>query len=903
MNSPFETNGFTHFLNFISLGFTELYQISEPSGFDAANFVVKQNEERFSCDIIYGNDQINLMFYKGNFERSENKQVQDVNGRTSNYLDNGLNWILETRDRFGFEGKIEYILKKDNASFTTGLLDMAIPDTDGVSFFGCTVIQNNQVSDYKKHEGTTINMFGTKNIKGQTITPAATLKVLRKSVPSFNDSKFECKDLFGEDFIAQGNFHVKTEWYYYNNLITKVVDELDYTLEFNNKRVGTGDDPDDSVIHQFTIFKAKDNTQDIKIIIKELVMSILTLVENSGDGFCDNEIIVSWGYDPVNPLGSQTLISAIGLDENNGYISPSQDYTIDIPYLPIDAEIWFFGRSKIRQSGELGSANMRFKAIIDISKYTIDISATSIALDSVLKGVRYINMMKQCSKFINNLPINAPRFDIGGEFYDQVCFNRALISQDTTRPFNTTFKEILGSVQEVCGDYKITKNEIFAGQYPDFYKNIEIGVFKIIPSADYREDWSDRAKINNFVFGYKTFEQNRLSKNTIGDIHTESKWIVPNSMVENSKEIQIDLVRSAYSQQVAVNLEVSTPQTSDENDDKVYIVDIVENTETANNFSANLTMNWINGRLNLSNKNSTTANENAVINWKISGAEKDEEFIIVSGVNVGTYSVFSVTAALIVLESITTISEEINGDHVIQMQIPYTGVDYVTRTNQDFIISGKSASNYYPNLKYSIRENMKYWESFLNTACQFNQDKTITNSYFKNDPDLTTQFDEGIIYTQKADIPVSSLNEKLITSKLPKLKVACDFNQIIDLLNVLETTDGFVRCYNIDGKIIRGFIQDLDYTWKTNELNLVLEEKYEVYLVTVDFINGVLVVSDVIYELIGDASWWQVNDEFFVAYDKNNIPICNKTRFDKVSLNGVVYDTEFELITALNSLE
>lgn len=885
-NSPLETNGFTHWLNFISLGFTELYQISEPSGFDAANFVVKQNEERFSRDIIYGNDKINLVFYNTNFELSEIEQLQDTNGRTSFYLDNGLNWILETRNRFGFEGKIEYILKKDDILFTTGSLDLANPDTDGFSYFGCTIIQNSHVADYKRHEETKLNILGTKNVKGEDITPVNTVNFLRKAVSIFKKSSIETLENY------QKNIGISAQdGLLYNPAISLTVDDLENTSIPSSKDLyvdGPSTNEEISIaINHFKYFKAKKKT--INMLVK---VSNITYHAEAGAGiFLNSSLTIRWG----NSTSDSQYLQYFKDDVVN---IVNENVQLLIPILDAGQSIWIYF------STFNPSINLNSNADITIAKsLLITFEASSLSIDTIVKGVRYIDMMKQSSKFINNLPINAPRFDIGGEFYDQICFNRALIGQNILKPFTTSFKETMSSVQEVCGDYEITSDKIFIGQFQDFYENNEIGVFQIIPSADYKEPWNDRFKINLFSFGYSTYEQDRLTPDTEGDVHTESEWIIPNSMVENKKEVIIDFIRSAFSQQVAADLEISKPNVSDQNDDKVYIVDVVPNTETSNKFSVNLTMNWIEGKLNISNKNSTTESENAVVNWVITGAIKEEQFKITLGTNSGTYIVDSITPVLIVLREITTISPKLNGDYDISIEIPYIGIDYMTRTNQDLIVIGNKNTTSYPNLKYTIKNNMKYWGSLLNTACHFVQDKLIRNSYFKNNPELQTSFEGGSFIAEKADIPISSLNPRLITPKMLDLKVAADFIQITSLLNMLKNSRGFIRCYDVDGRVKKGYIQDLDHTWKTNELSLVLEEKYESELVEVNFSDGILSVSNVVYDLSVNSEWWKVTNEYFAAFDVNNIPICNRTRFDKVSLNGIIYNSEYDLVFALKLLD
>lgn len=897
MNSPFDPNAFRHYLNFISLGFVDLYEISEPSGFDVANFVVKQNDGRYSRDVIYGNDQTNLMFYDGAFELSDTEQLQDLNGRTSFYLDNGLNWILETNRRFGFEGQIEYILKKDGLTFTTGLLDMANPDTDGNTYYGCIVIQNNQISDYKKHESTVINMFGDKNAAGETITPAETIKFLRKAVPAVKTSSFNCLEeahLEGTSTTGSSDTH----YFYVNNLTGKVTDQIDETLVISIPNALNFDGNDDNFDDQFTIIHVRKPLSNIKINITNLIITESTNSHDGGNGYAENQFIVRWGHDMNAPIGESIPI-IFTLDDEDSYTNTVHDFEINIPSLPIDAKIWVFLKCKLKQSAIIGAIDVD----IVISRYNLSITADVFALDTVVKGVRYIDMMRQCSKFVNALPIDAPSFDISGQFYDQVCYNRALISQNTTKPFTTTFSELMGSAMEVNADYEIQEDRISQIQYRDYYTNTEIGVFQTIPSESYKEPINPRFKINLFRYSYDIFEENRLTEDTTRDIHTESEWIIPNKMAFDAKEVANYLIRSALSQQVAVDLEITKPQTADENDDKVYIVDIVPLEGGAFcEFSAELQMGIIDGKLNLYNKKSTAAASEVVIDWTLIGVETGMVFSVLSGENSGSYVVNSVTKTMLILSPIS-FTPAFVGDSFISMKFLYNDVGYKTRANEGFdTITGDTDRNNYPNLVYTIRRNMFHWESFLNTALRFNQDKTIRNSYFKNDPDLTTQFMGGVTYTEKADIPVSTLQAPILTPKLFELTVVADFYQMLTLLELLKTDRGFIRCYDLEGKVIKGYIQSLDYIWKTNELKLTLEERYESDVLLLQFVDGYLIVNDTLYDLEGNADWYQMNNEYFTAFDSNSIPICNIRRYDSVSLNGVIYGSEEELWAALIAL-
>ena len=898
INNPIDTNSFTHFLRFISLGKMDLYRISEPVGFDAAEFSMKQNTARFSRDNFYmADDQKTFTFQDGQFERVDFEQVQDPQGYRSKYLDHGLKWILETRKRFGPSGKIEYILKKDEVEFTTGIFGTAKADTDGYSYFSCNIIQDENQSAYSKHADTKINVLGDKNVKNESITPVETFKFLRKSIPIIANSKLETTD----DFSSTPREYFFGSRLYYQPAIQLTAFGVETTFSPSELETFVNSSDTNSVydaIDRRLLFQAKRRTENIKIKISDINWKVVTKRSLSfPTSPYENSVVsylsIAWG-------NSSNDSQKVDYFTNYNPDVVNENIEFEIPILEIGQKIWFYFTS---QSEVHQNAHSVVEAFISKS-LTITIDAITRSLNTVIEGVRYVDMKKQCSKFIRNKPVNAPKFDIGGVFYDQVCYNRALIGQNKKLPFITTFKETLGSVEEVCADYEINKDEIFVGQYEDFYTNDEIGVFLIIPSKNYKEPWNERFMINRFNFGYKTFEQNRDTQNTKQDVHTESEWIIPDDMAQNKKEIKCEFVRSGFSQQVAVDLEINKPMTSDDNDDKVYIQDIIPlPANSFGEFGAILANKWGDSMLQIMNKSISGDTQDSTINWLLLGIKINEDLFITDGKNIGTYKVKQMTAAVLTLQPIGTIVQ-VSGDHYVKLKWFYNDIQFTTRTDEGFnIIDGITIKQYFSNLLYTIRRNMVHWESYLNTACFFQKSKEIVCNYFKNDVPLKTQFENGPIYIENAPIDIDTLNAPILTPKTMVLECVAEFTQIVELLEKYKTKRGFIRCYDMNGKVIKGYIQDLAQTWRTNNFKLTLEEKYEEENLILTFLNGVLTVNDVYYDLIGMTEWWKVTGDYFAAYDDKSRPICNLYHYSFVELNGIKYNSVEELVNALSKLE
>lgn len=989
----------------MSLGFTELYEISEPFGFDAANFVIKQNEERFSRDIIFGNASENEVYHKGHVgERRDTEQVTSPSGTTSFYLDMGFEWIMETINRFGFEGEIERILEKDGVQFTIGLLDLPTRDTDGYSYIGCNVIQNTKVSNYKKQLESTIDMFSTKNFRNETITPAPTLKFLRRAVPVSYESQW------GKTGLNYLHNFSSAHYFCFNEAILKSGISNTFASVADVMRWSSGFPGDGWRWYTQAQLEAGGYayTEGNNGGAMRLLKASKHLVGSSMR-------IKFKGSIMQREASPETMYFTYLLMTNNGDFKGGLDsgdyhqaFTIPLEYnvsIPIDVDIEYTFPFDIAQGNYLFGC---FTALmptelylavpcdLHIDQVDIQMFTSELAFDTVQSGVRYIDMIKQCSKFINDLPIDADIYDVGGEHYDNVCFNRALLSIKTSnslalegdtlpegnlgdvitntdatylplgmyfwngtqwinlsthvinnvslisnvypvgsvgdvifntntsvypnglcywngdawigleysRPFVTTTKDCLENAMtlENCADYEILQERIFVGKYNDYYTNNELDAFLIEPSRDFKQYDNERFKVNNFKLGYDTYETFRLSKSTANDIHTTSEWFPPNIYVENKFDRSIKYIRSGYSAQAMVDLEIKTPQTAYENDDKVFIVKLVPlPNDTQFNESVTLNMSVVNGQLIIANRDSNTPDDAVSINWNMLGLTIGQNFSIASGENNGDYIVSSFTSSLLTLTPMSGTNPTFNGDSFIQIKFNYIGVNYQTKTHEGYNIVNNLENPYkYPNLDYTIRRNMINWENYIASMCLFHQDKKVKNLFFKNNPPLVTQqATTDPIYTEKADIEISSLPIPILSTQIYDFEIFADFQRVLDLMSNIKEDRGFIRCLHISGRIIKGYIKELDYTWKSGSLKLKLEEKFEPQIITLIYNGTTLEVNDTAYDLGGNLDWWKISGEYFQCFDKNNLPLCNTTHYSNISLNGTVYGSVDLLINAL----
>ena len=197
---------------------------------------------------------------------------------------------------------------------------------------------------------------------------------------------------------------------------------------------------------------------------------------------------------------------------------------------------------------------------------------------------------------------------------------------------------------------------------------------------------------------------------------------------------------------------------------------------------------------------------------------------------------------------------------------------------------------------------MKYFSEYF-ASCLLYQKKDIINSYFKSNGTYQSQLNsETTPLIENATITYDSLSLPYITPKVYKLTCYAEFQDILNYLETYKTDKGFIRTFDSNGRVIKGFVQDLDHIWSENKLSLTLEEKFETIYLVLTYSDGILTVNDAVYDLSGISEWWKFENDYIKLYDNKNRPLSNFYKFNLVNLNGIVYNSKNELITALLAL-
>lgn len=920
-SNPIEEKEFRFYLNFKNDN-TGLLEITEPVGFDASVFVIEQDSKRYGRDVFYMNEEVSLTFYNDICEVTNTPQILP-NGEQLNHLSFAFDYLNIYYREFGFESEVEFILERNDIQFITGVLDFATADTDELTFLKCKVIQNTKQAQIKRREDVEIDLFSDKDLDNNTIVPLSTKNILLKAKPVIQLSKWKSNDDDALGFSSTVNtndlLNIPTTFTTGSNN-SNIVEKygIDNTLSFMSNRYALNSFgfPNDGL--NFTYLEAQEELTNVTIDITDLNAftrqsknDFFSNIVLSGSGYV--KFVVKYGFD--NGIGND-LETIVLYEKNFGFVNNTPieylptSFSVTIPLIQRGMRLWIylepFSEATFNQyqSSSLASYNI----YATMNSMNVEIKGTSTSIDSVIKGVRHIDLIKQTVKSINGMGVVAPKYDVGGNFYNNFVFNGKLIRQFDNEPFYSKFKDAVSQLQELNADYQINNNNVYIGQYNDYYNNNELNAFLQAPDNDYKSTYNDRYTINTMEYKYKSFEQDRDESNTIDAVHTETQWLLPNKQVENSLKINVDYVRDPFEIESSRKQGIYTKDTTSlSNDDKIYIIDVVGLAPNSrNNFTAFLSYQYS------QDDNNLKLLSNGNFNWTLLGFNIGNIVSVKIGdATIRDFQVFAYEGSVITLTPITgTITTDTTSSNVIYFDYPLTNVEFVNRTNQEFqLIENVESPENYSNLQYTIKRNLKYFESYLACASKYKANGIIKNTYFKSNGNLVTEFRNGGEITENADYNVDELEQRLIEPIIIETTVIAEYDDILDLLNSMQTINadnsigGFIRVMDSNNKVINLYPKKISYNWGTKQLDITGEQRFEADTIEITKENNLIFINKVGYdEVILKPLEVKTNGDYVQLLDFRGIALFNEIKFEKVFVNSNNFSNIVELTDALINL-
>lgn len=909
-NNPIDTNSFQHFLEIRGVE----YEIIEPNNFDQSNFKIIQDD--IARDTFLGNEETPLEFTK-DYE-GETDVYMDNNGVLISHLRSGFYLLSQENKDYGSEADAKYIVKKDGVNFTPFNVDFSKDfETDGETYLNCRVIQNTNQALIKKREDVTIDLLATEDLDDNEIDAIPIQRMLLKAKPIYGLSEW----IHSENCNFQGrSFYVDTNplgipvWELRTSKLacfsTNTVKEFGVENTLSNLdtefALGFNDFNEDSGVY----IDAEEDLSNITIKLRELNIRARSAYNNAGgsnvtSGSGSAFLVVRYGFasEPFSEMTSIIVHQKDFIFENSAFYQFPNSFDVQIPAIIKGMRIWVYLYAtstatfdEFTDAGEF-FANYRVEGTMFNGIMTIE--ATSTALDSVINAVRKIDLIKQNYKAIGSLPVDAVNWESGGEFHDNFCFNKNLIAQILDKPFNTKLKDVKESLLELCAFPQINNDRIYIGQFEDYYKNIDMGGFLEEPDVESKFVKNDKYLVNLFKYGYEKYEQDRTTKNTLDAIHTDSEWYVQALNSINKKELKNPFIRDPFILEYARRSIFSSDNTSSGDDDNIFEVDVTTLAPgTRREFTRVLTYT-------VDDEDNLKLLSDNNFSWDLLGFNIGDTITITESSGTNNYLVLEYNATVIKLQGIG-FTPSGSGEAVFTIDYPITNVLYTNRTNEGLIFAENLRnSDNFSNLRYSIKRNIKRWFSVLATYGKFIPLKKIKNSYFKANGECTTQFiGEPEPIKENDDILISEISDyKILSQDIYKTIVKCSFSDAVQLVSDIQEVRGFIRVQAPNGSIVKGYIKEANYVLSLDELELELEVKNESDFLTVDFVDGILTINEVGYdEETTDVKNYNIFNDYIQFFDNNSINLCNRTKFDKVLLNGVSYETIEDLINALEVL-
>jgi len=444
------------YLDFKSDGFGKV-EIDEPVGFSNTFFELKQKDKGYGRDISFAGDESNFEFWS--------------------YRNHYIEKLLYYNHRIGFESKVDLIIEVNGIDNIVGELDFATATTDDLEYFKCKVIQNGEQQILKRRRETKVDVMSSLNVDGDAIIPLVPQNMLLRSKPIYQTSEWsQSSEETYKTLALQIAFPLA------NSIIKSEIN--DTLLPISNTDIKGKNFAD------MQILKAKTKLSNIVIDIKNLQVSMF------GGSFSQSGVMLKYGkdFDTATPLRlSSNAISP------SGTIEYSLNKKVEIPFLNNEDSVWLYIYVLVWAYNTNGVGYT-----VKVKGTNITAKVVSVDVNSVTPSFRLIDVMRQVVKSTSGLDIIAPRFDIGGEFYDNRLFNGNFLRNITKNGFKISLEDIEKSLPELNCDYEIAHDgRIFFGIEKDFYTNIECGFFNNTQFSGMNKMANPRFTVNEFWFMYK----------------------------------------------------------------------------------------------------------------------------------------------------------------------------------------------------------------------------------------------------------------------------------------------------------------------------------------------------------------------------------------------------------------
>lgn len=858
-------------------------QIDEPIGYAEMDFNLQQKDKGYGRDISFsgGEAQFNFVNYR------------------NHYLDK----LLYFNHFYGFESKVDLIIRQEGYDDVVAELDFATAVTDDFEYIKCKIIQQSALQIVKRRKSVKVDLFSSKDVDGNPITPLDSENMLLLSKPVFQNSVWEQTEQYELNLETKGNRN-----YTINPAVNITKSDIDGTQ--------TPFEISGSSFESMQYLECTTNLKKIIIKLNGCNGLLQPDGDNGGKGLIDFSLSVRHGnsFDTANNI---VLLSKQLRQNSSDYYFLPTDYVVGIDSLNRGDKVWICYQFTMKETTLLG----RLECFGYINLQSINITAESSSYSSVVPSFRLIDVMRQVVKSISGLDITAPRFNVGGIFYDNRLVNgnflrNALYNTDgSQKPFYISLEDIEKSIVELNADSEIDANgDLFFGTEADFYTVYESGFFDNTQFSEMNKTFNPRFSINEFAYKYKTFQALKENEelNSADNIHGESKYVFSNKMVENKKEITIEWVRDAFLIESNRRKAVAVSEdTASQDDDTLFAIDAI-----ATNGDISITEVSFLQHSYDSSAEKLTLRSNGEVNFNSLGITVGSIFSIASpDMNAGNYiveanakskdsyinDIVASSSLLLTRTSAGVISTNNNGERTTKYTyiLDDALVPFTNYTNQGFSsIANLNASKNYSNLRYSVRRNIhNYYQPYLATCNLYHKLDTIKNTWYKNNGECITSYNGVTLKENEAFIPANPILSPFMYDNIVFANV--EFTDFIALQKSIRSDRGYIRTIDNNNRVIKLYPITMKYEILSKELTVKAEEKYEPKTMTISTENKFILINSETYVQAID---WELKDNKLFIYDKRRQLLYNGVFFNNVAINDSLTDDIEEFKKRMNLL-
>jgi hypothetical protein len=817
--------------------------IDEPIGYTGVPFILQRQDDGMGLDVSLNGDENSFTLTdQGDYRLPE---------------------MVYYRDRYGFEANVLFGIIFEDGSELINQVDFQTVKTNDYSYFdfSCITVSSEQV--FKRQMKTKVDMFSSLGINGEFIEPLMPINMLLQAKPSIQTSKWEqITPTISYGVLGPGTFFNITQ-----GLIQ--FDIKNSFVPFLNSSQTRSD---------MQIIEADTNLKNVVIHLDNIDIDFGAVGLNS--------TTIALRYFKETPSGNTSYL--IHEQETINVVSNlSGSFMAEVGDMQRGDKLYLYL-----------FADSNTAPFINVKKINTTITSTSTAYNSITPCFRLIDVMKQIAKSTAGLEITAPRYNVGGEFYDTVLTNGKMLGGNITDPFYISWEDLIESVKgEGHGGFEISLDgKVFVGIEDDFYTNVECGVFEDIQFDTLEKDTNPKMALNTFKLNFSNYQslKENTEPNSGSTIHGETILTLPNTEVEGTLEVKIPWIRDAILLDVQQRLStVVSKDTATQDDDKIFAIDTIK-TENDQQFTESTELQHTDNGGFLSLKSDGS------VNFLVLGIKTGTNFqILYPDPNAGSYTVSQVfnTEVQLFGGSFATAN---NGARLTKYtyEIKVDTIPLTNRTNEGFVsVENLISPEKYSNLRYSVERIIrKRWEKFLAGCVLWKDGKNIINTYYKNNSACITNYD-GLIIQEKENF-TPAVDPIYTSNWYEGITFANqDFEEFVALCNKLRRYHGYITMKDINRRVLQIYPEKLSYQNDTRAIVIDGNEKFIKAYMTITNEGGNIVVND---ETIVTVLKWDLIDRKVELFDLERQRLYNGVFFYKVSINGSVTKVLSEFIDRMN---